>query len=70
MPVADVEQRGVHAQLLHRLAVHELQAQGIAVERERGVDVLDGHAHVVDPAEHGGQCIQRRRADRTSAPSA
>ena len=55
MPVADVEQRGVHAQLLHRLAVHELQAQGIAVERERGVDVLDGHADVVDPAEHGAE---------------
>ena len=60
VPLADVQQRGVHALLLDRLAVGQGHAQGVAVEGERAVDVLHGYAHVVDPAEHRPLNIEPR----------
>ena len=51
--VADPEQRGLHAELLHRLAVLVRHAEAVAVERDRAVEVLHGHSDVVDPPEHG-----------------
>ena len=50
--VSDLEQRRVDALLLHGLAVDERHPEGIAVDRQRGVDVLDGDADVVDGGQH------------------
>jgi hypothetical protein len=52
MPVADVEQRGLHALIAERLAMHERQLQNAGVERDGGVDVLDANADVVDRRQH------------------
>ena len=38
---------------IDRLSVHERHLQGVAVERKRGVDVLDGDADMVDRRQHG-----------------
>ena len=51
--LADVEQRGLDALPVERLAVHDAHAEIALVERERGVEVVDRDADVVDPAEHG-----------------
>src|SRR3954451_19602116 len=51
--LADVEQHRLDALLLDGLTVHERHAVGLLVQRDRGVEVLDGEAHVVDAAEHG-----------------
>ena len=48
MRVADVEQGGVDPLLGDGLAVHQGHPQRVAVDRERGVDVLDGDADVVE----------------------
>ena len=51
--VADLEQGGLHAELLHRLAVLARHAEAVAVELDRAVQVVDGHSDVIDPLEHG-----------------
>ena len=55
MAVADAEQHGLDALLLHGLAVLERHAQPLAVERDRLVEILDGDSDVIDPSEHGGE---------------
>jgi hypothetical protein len=50
--LADVEQHGLDALFLDHLAVDELHVVGLRVQRDRGVEVLDGDADVVDPGEH------------------
>ena len=62
--VADVEQRGLDALLGDRLAVDERHAVGVAVDGDRGVEVLDGDADVVDAAEHPAECTLSARAHR------
>jgi hypothetical protein len=51
--LADVEQDRLDALLGERLAVHERHPVGLLVQRDRRVEVRDGDADVVDPAEHG-----------------
>jgi hypothetical protein len=51
--LADVQQHGFDALLGHRLAVYDLHPVRLLVERDRRVEILDGDADVVDPAEHG-----------------
>src|ERR687895_11590 len=53
VPVADLEQDGLDAELLDGLAVLLAHLELLAVERHGLVKVLDGHAYVVDSAEHG-----------------
>ena len=53
--VADVQQHRLDALRLDRLAVRELHPEALLVERDRRVEVLDGDADVVDPAEHGAE---------------
>ena len=53
MVLADVEQHRLDALLGDRLAMHDGHPVGPLVERERRVEVGDGDADVVDPAEHG-----------------
>ena len=62
MAVADVEQRRVDALLGDRLAMHERHSERVAVERERGVDVVDGDADVIDLRSS----IARRQDTETS----
>src|SRR5919202_2060386 len=50
---ADVEQHRLDALLLDHLAVRELHAVRLLVQRDRGVEVVDGDADVVDAGEHG-----------------
>jgi hypothetical protein len=50
--VTDLEQHGVDALLLYGLAVLLAHAKPVAVERDGAIEVLDGHADVIDPAEH------------------
>ena len=50
--VADVEQDGLDALLLDRLAVGERHRHRALVERQRGVEVVGGNADVIDQAEH------------------
>jgi diacylglycerol kinase (ATP) len=54
--VSDAKQRGLDALRLDRLAVNERHAVGVAVECDRGVEVNDRDADVVDAAEHEGEC--------------
>ena len=49
--VADRDHRLAHALLLVGLLVHRLHAEGVAVERDRLVEVGHGDAHVVDGRE-------------------
>ena len=51
--LADVQQHRLHALLLDDLAVGDAELEAVAVELQRGLDLLDGHADVVDAAEHG-----------------
>ena len=48
----DVEEHGVDALLGDRLPVHEGHGEVALVERDRGVDVGDRDADVVNAAEH------------------
>ena len=51
--VADLEQHGLDPLLLDGLAVLLAHAEGIAVQREGAVEVLDGDSDVIDAPEHG-----------------
>jgi len=53
--LADAKQHGLHALLLDGLVVLDRHAEPLFVQRDRPVEVLDGNADVVDPAEHGGR---------------
>jgi hypothetical protein len=53
--LADVEEHRLDALLGHVLAVDELHVVRLLVEGDRGVEVLDGDAHVVDAREHGAR---------------
>src|SRR4051794_8183292 len=57
--LADVEQDGLDALGLHRLAVDEVEVEVGVVERERRVEVLDGDADVVDAREHAAAECKR-----------
>ena len=46
--VADAQQRSLDALLGDRLAVLERHLEDLAVELDRGVEILDGDADVVD----------------------
>ena len=50
--VADVEQNRLDPLLVDRLAVGERHPEAALVERERGVEVGDGDADVIDQPEH------------------
>ena len=50
--LADIQQHGLHALLMHDLAMGDVQLEQVAIELERGVDLLDGHADMVDAVEH------------------
>ena len=54
--VPDVEQRRLDALLGDRLAMDERHPVRVAVHGDRRLEVLDGHADVVDAPEHGGEC--------------
>src|SRR4051794_18548049 len=58
--VADVEQDRLDALGLDDLAVGELQAVRLLVQRDRGVEVLDGDPDVVDVGEHAAPESSRR----------
>ena len=58
--LADVEQDRLDAVLGDRLAMDERHPEGSLVERDRGVEVLDGDADVVDPAETRPLSLARR----------
>ena len=53
MVLADVEQDGLDALLGDDLAVRDVQAEAVPVQLDRGLDLLDGDADVVDAVEHG-----------------
>ena len=55
--LADVQQHRLDALLCDDLAVRERQLEALAVELERGLDLLDGHADVVDAAEHSSRSL-------------
>jgi hypothetical protein len=59
----DGHHRLAHALLGVLLGVHELHAERVAVERDRGVEVGDGDPDVVDGGEQGGG--RRRVHDQT-----
>ena len=59
MAVADVEQHRLDALLGDRLAVGERHPEGALVELQRGVEVVDGDADVIDQPEHPGAEITR-----------
>ena len=62
MVLADVEQDSLDALLLDDLAVGHLHPEGVPIERQRVLDVLDGDADVVDPVEHAPQSsLEARR---------
>ena len=66
--VTDRQHRLAHALLLVGLLVHEPQAQDVAVERDRFVQIGHGHAHVVDGGEHHREGLRhaaKRRLDGT-----
>ena len=48
----DVEQDRLDALLGDDLAVGHLELEAVAPEGQRGLDLLDGHSHVVDAPEH------------------
>src|SRR6185437_5890370 len=52
MPVAYLEQGGIDPLCRDGLAVDQGHAERVAIQRERGVDGLDGHADVVDRGQH------------------
>ena len=62
--VADVQQRGLDALLRDRLAVHQRHAVRVAMNGDRGVEVDDRNADVVDAPEHDGECTLSARAHR------
>ena len=66
--LADVEQHGLDALRLDHLAVDELHAVRGRVELDRGVEVADGDADVVDPAEHRAQCTLTPQCASPSRP--
>jgi len=51
--------------LLDHLAVDELHRIGVAVERDGGIEVLDGDTDVVDPGEHAA----RKSTDSSTGPA-
>src|SRR5512139_109565 len=57
VPVADVEQHRLDALRFHRLAMGKRHAQGLLVEGDGPLEVVGGDADVIDPAEHGQECI-------------
>jgi len=57
--LADAEEHGLDALLLDDLAVLERQAEPVAVERDRLVEVVDRDAYVVDASEHGAESRRR-----------
>ncbi len=52
MPVADVEQGSLDALLAHRLPVDQRHSQRLRVQSQRGLEVLDGDANMVDGGQH------------------
>ena len=64
MAVADVEQDRLDALRLDRLAVGELHLEALLVERDRGVEVIDSDADVVDPSEHAAAAVVRSPSPR------
>ena len=52
MALADVEQHRLDALLGHGLAMDDRHAVRPLVQRERGIQVRDGDADVVDPLKH------------------
>jgi hypothetical protein len=78
MVLADVEQHGLDALLLDDLAMRDGHAVGLFVQGDRGVEVLDGDADVVDPGEHPGPesslplgvLLRRRDAQVRQGPAA
>ena len=54
MPAADVQERRVDALFGHLFSMHERHPEGVAVQGQGRIDVLHGHAHVVDHLKHGG----------------
>ena len=57
--LADVEQRRLDALLGHRLPVHQRHPVRVAVDGDRGVEIGDREADVVDASEHDGECTLR-----------
>ena len=62
--VADGHHRLAHALLLVGLLVHQPHAVRVAVERDRGVEVGHGDAHVVDGGEEGTWLLAHARHPR------
>ena len=52
MGVANAQQHGLDALLLDRLAVLDRHAELVGVERDGCLEVVDGHADMVDRVEH------------------
>ena len=72
MALADIEQDRLDALRLDRLTVGELHLEALLVELDRGVEVLDGDADVIDPSEtlRGGRSLCTSSARRISARAA
>ena len=58
MARSDVEQRRLDALFGDRLAVGERHRERALIERERGVEVGDGDADVVDQPEHRARSLR------------
>jgi hypothetical protein len=52
--IADLEQHGLDVERLNCLAVLFAHAEALAIQLHCGVEVLNRHADVIDPPEHGG----------------
>ena len=68
MALADPEEHCLDALLRDRLAVLERHAEPLLVEPNGVVEVLDGHADVIDPPEHGRVSLGSARYEGLSPP--
>ena len=68
--LADVEQHRLDALLGDHLAVAEPQLEAVAVELERGLELLHGDADVVDAAEHRAAVYSRPPSPSPAAAEA
>ncbi len=50
--LADIQEHGLDALLLDDLAMRDLHPEAVAPQRERGLDLRDRNADMVDPPEH------------------
>src|SRR5437867_300330 len=69
LTLADCEERGFHALVFDRVLGMDMEAEGVAVEVESFVDVVDGDADVVDLLNHRLSAVGRTMDKCARAPA-